>query len=453
MTDFDEKYITGEARFVESVYESIKTSINTTKSLQRNVSNRSGGRGLYHTVYKQYLGWLKKEKIIEQDDNDDFDRCPGFDHDLNVPWVDRDIVQSFITSIERDSATTGEQMLRKLVTALNKCIEFQNNLIGAVYGNPNNVVPLQNTISTKDLQVAVARKNARFKKKGVYKKTSSATNPRATLVQTDPQGTHLTVPVNEKDMKKVVWYWLYSYKAISPFMKSVYRMMYIWGTFALMRGDELRNKFSTWGHFGIFEGSRIFGPDRPHVFYFLKDQSKTSVGNSHLTALLRHLDVTLCGVNAVGQLLIMRAGKASSHNNWFKNVLNGEINWHENASVVCMDNGKAMPYSRQFLNKKQDKGGDDGNDFHYEEFTKMYKDLGITSHKVTHLRLQGNAYASDRGANMEDLGLLGRWIQKQEHQVLQVHYMSNLTMKAMLPMAGVHSPFVTSKSAETVSIV
>ena len=102
MTDFDEKYITGEARFVESVYESIKTSINTTKSLQRNVSNRSGGRGLYHTVYKQYLGWLKKEKIIEQDDNDDFDRCPGFDHDLNVPWVDRDIVQSFITSIERD---------------------------------------------------------------------------------------------------------------------------------------------------------------------------------------------------------------------------------------------------------------------------------------------------------------------------------------------------------------
>ena len=51
-----------------------------------------------------------------------------------------------------------------------------------------------------------------------------------------------------------------------------------------------------------------------------------------------------------------------------------------------------------------------------------------------------------QGGEKKDLSQLGRWIDQQVSQVMQIHYLYNITMKGLLPMAGFASnPHISDK--------
>ena len=98
---------------------------------------------------------------------------------------------------------------------------------------------------------------------------------------------------------------------------------------------------------------------------------------------------------------------------------------------------------------------------HYEEFQTLLKVIPeLSINTVTHLRSAGLNYGLMQGGKKKDLSQLGRWIDQQVSQVMQIHYLYNITMRGLLPMAAIASnPNISNKDkydlprARTIKVV
>ena len=317
----------------------------------------------------------------------------------------------------------------------------------AVFGTNCKVTLCQEIVTCNDSLVKRARTHARKKAKGVYRSTKSASNSKITLLQMDIQRDHVDEPLRDSELMSVSLYFLSCTNKHTPYMNAAYRVLFFWGFYALMRGDDVRDPNTTWAHFGIFQGSDIYGPDKPHIFYILKDWSKANEGKTQLCALVRQKNVHMCGVNAIANLLLLTIGRGGTRSEWLHKIFDGNCNWFKDAMLVTTDKGCPLPYSRRDdasirKRKRQENTDRENNEklYQYEVFSNMIKDLGLMCHTTTHLKSQGLMYAENNGAKDDDVEKLGRWTNSERSAVMQKHYMSNITMTAMLPMAGFTNP-------------
>ena len=172
----------------------------------------------------------------------------------------------------------------------------------------------------------------------------------------------------------------------------------------------------------------------------MKDWSKTLKGEPHLCAVIRHTNVLMCPFNAIAQLLITTIGRNGRRRGWFFNLLIPSYNWTKDGSWIVADNdGDVLNYSNKKKQvRKSSVRSDDSSFTHYEEFQNLHKyipDLKLNT--VTHLRKAGLKYGVMQGGSTSDLGQLGRWFDGSISQAMQLHYLYNVNMNGLFPMAGI----------------
>ena len=187
----------------------------------------------------------------------------------------------------------------------------------------------------------------------------------------------------------------------------------------------------------------------------MKDKSKTNKkGETHFAGCLRHKEVECCPVNAAAELLILSMGKEPKRH-FHQSMFDPRNDWVKDNSWLVTDETGLSPldYSKKRSassnhSAKKTKvsilddsvGMDSEPLYHYEEFQKLIQCLDLEFCKVTHMRSMGCRYGQRKGAHKDELELLGRWIDQNKNSICQKHYLSNLVMEAMLPMAGFKNP-------------
>ena len=346
---YDASLVNHDETHIKNTYHHLYSQKETNGSISfepKSSCSQSNSSGLYYGYYAQLLRFYKSngyDHLMNQ-------RCPGLSQGgkYQCPWVFREIIQSF--SVFQEKGGLSAASIRKGMGAFNLAISMQNQMIRAVFPKLPHLE--QAAVTVED--AIYARKRARQKKRGVYNTAPLVGNSKKRIEQEDVQKGCVEDPVSDAVLTKVNYNFLRLGTFPNEYMRAIFRVLFSWSFFALMRGDDLRNEVTTWAHFGVFDSIKDFGPTPANIFYIMKDWSKNSQGKVQLCAVLRHSNVLLCPVNAIGQLLLSTIGRNGLRQSWFNQLLDPTFNWPKEGSWIITDNrGDIMKYSKKRQSMKR----------------------------------------------------------------------------------------------------
>ena len=395
-------------------FDGTKVTTNTSRisnTYNRVVDNVSLVNAAYLKTGPYRYCWKNFRKFLQNNStkpNEHLYVCPGTHGQSEdaqcAPWVEKMRAYDYLDDLSLNQQKSTN-VIKKSMDALNFLIKIQNQFIESVFKNKNEVatVELMNSTSGRSF-VAIASKK---RKDELNYKPALLQDQKTKSSQSDPQKGHINKPFDDDKLIAINQRFFLN-KSNGTFQAATLRFLFAWSHFALTRGDDLRTTDTSWGHSGLFELPKEYGPDRGYIFSILKDRSKTNrKGETHFAGCLRHKLVEVCPVNAVGELLILSIGKECKRDFHLK-IFDSKIDWiHQSAWLVTDETGsRPLEYSKKRSSsrdkatkqKTRKKKKVDGNSFenepiyHYEEFQNLITDLDLEIGKVTHIRSMGVRY-------------------------------------------------------------
>ena len=424
---------------------------------QKSACIANGRIGAYVRIwrrFKKYLQTHHPEVVIVESP------CSGATRSDSAPWATHDLSGAYLQHLA-SVTEKGKPGVAQALSAMNFLLSCQHELARLFLGEANcpPLSKLRHVHGISGQAVASATKNSKR-----YRKAKSAARDGKGRVtrQSDPQRGRVASPLDEKDIDNIhLWLLL---KRIAPgvkwntrlrdkcgsrFERSRTRLLFS-GTFnAVSRGDDLRSPDVSWGHSGMLPlpDSHLSSEKNGYIFYILKDTSKANKdGISQLMGMIRHISPLQCGVNSVGEYLILAYGREAGRE--FPDIFNPFCNWTKNEYIVTDNTGKRpMEYKKGRKSVEVTQNGesiDYDEEGHYEIFSMLKEGAGLgrIKDKTTHFRVFGAMYGDIHGATEPEMERLGRWHEEAGiNKTMLRHYLKNLPPRALLAMGNHHGRF------------